>query len=371
MPHQVNRIFFANLGFRRNIFVRSTPLILTALLCACATPLKPQPVAPLVYPPPPEEPRFIFERTLSFSDSVEKPKFGDRLKQLATGAPKEVRGLTKPYDVAAYQDRVYVTDTVMKAVVVFDIPGERYREFGNEEPGMLIKPVGIAISALGEIFVADIGAKQILVYDLEGRYLRSIGAQSGLERPADVALDPAGLRLYVVDAGGVDSQAHVVQVFDAKTGALLQTIGKRGQNNGEFNFPLQAAVAPSGKLYVVDSGNFRVQSFNDDGSFDASFGTLGRYPGQFARPKGIATDSAGNIYVIDTAFGNVQIFNSDGQLLLFIGDRGQIGAPGKYMLPAGIDIDENGRIYIVDQFFRKVDIFRPAGLLSTPVIPSK
>lgn len=344
--------------------VRARPafLVLTAFLFACASTPEAPTVGPLVYPPPPEEPRFIFERTLSFSDSVEKAKFSDRLKLLATGAPKEVRGLTKPYDVAAYKDRVYVTDTVRKAVVMFDIPGGRYLEFGNEEPGMLVKPAGIAISARDEIFVVDIGANQVLVYDLDGHYLRSIGGQSQLQRPSDVTLDPTGTRLYIVDAGGVDSQAHAVQVFDAQTGAFLQTIGKRGQNNGEFNFPLQAAVAPSGKLYVVDSGNFRIQVFNADGSFDTTFGSLGRYPGQFARPKGIATDSAGNIYVVDTAFGNIQIFNSDGQLLLFIGDRGQVGAPGKYMLPAGIDIDENGRVYLVDQFFRKVDIFRPAAL---------
>lgn len=333
---------------------------LATLLFACATAPQPPAVAPLVYPPPPEQARFIFERTLSFSDNVTKATFSDRLKVLATGAPKEVQGLTKPYDVAAYQNRVYVTDTVLKAVVMFDIPNGRYVEFGMEEPGLLVKPAGIAISSLNEIFVADVAANRVVVYDLEGRYLRSIGDQNYLERPSDVALDLAAARLYVVDAGGVESQVHRVQVFDARTGAFLQSIGKRGQNDGEFNFPLQAAVAPSGKLYVVDSGNFRVQVFNPDGSFAAAFGSLGRHPGQFARPKGIATDGEGNIYVVDTAFGNVQIFNEAGQLLLFIGERAQVGSPGKYMLPAGIDIDEEGRIYLVDQFFRKVDIFRKA-----------
>ena len=127
-------------------------------------------------------------------------------------------------------------------------------------------------------------------------------------------------------------------------------------------FPLQAAVAPDGTLYVVDSGNFRVESFDPDGNFLSSFGSVGRFPGQFARPKGIAVDPAGNVYVVDTAFGNLQIFDRNGQLLMFLGERGEAGYPGKFMLPAGVDVDADGRVYMVDQFFRKVDVFRPANL---------
>lgn len=337
--------------------------IVAVLLSACASGPPPAPEENvLVFPDPPEQARFVFERTLRFNENVEQPSTADRWRRLATGAPKEVRGLVKPFDVAAWQGRVYVTDSIQRWVVMFDVPGGRFVEFGKEEPGQLSKPTGIAVTPNGEVLVADTGTQHIMIYDADGRYQRAIGSREQLQRPTDVAVDWARQRVYVVDTGGIESQEHRLVVYDWNTGEFLQTIGTRGEADGQFNLPLQVAVDSDGRVYVTDSGNFRVQSFNADGSFRSAFGTLGRYPGQFARPKGIATDPLGNVYVVDTAFGNFQIFDSDGRLLLFIGRRGDAGRPATYQLPAGIGIDVDGRVYVVDQFFRKIDVFRPASL---------
>jgi len=336
---------------------------LALALGACASGPPPQPEeAPLVFPEPPEQARFVFERTLRFNENVERPSTADRWRRLATGAPKEVRGLVKPFDVEAFQGRVYVTDSIQRWVVMFDIPGGRFVEFGKEEPGQLSKPTGIAVTPSGEVLVADTGSQRIMIYDGDGRYLRAIGSREQLQRPADVAVDWQRGRVYVVDTGGIESQEHRLVVYDWHSGEYLQSIGTRGEAEGQFNLPLQVTVDPDGQVYVTDSGNFRVQAFNPDGSFRLAFGTLGRYPGQFARPKGIATDPLGNVYVVDTAFGNFQIFDAQGRLLLFIGKRGEAGRPATYQLPAGIGIDVDGRVYVVDQFFRKVDVFRPASL---------
>ncbi len=264
-----------------------------------------------------------------------------------------------PFDVAASKGRVYVTDTVQRSVMLFDIDGKRYKEFGREKPGQLFKPTGIDISSLDEIFVADVTARHITVFDLEGQFKRTIGNQDQLIRPVDVSVSADGKTIYVVDNGGVDSQKHRVHIYDSQSGALLNSFGKRGTEAGEFNLPLQITRGKDNSLYVVDKGNFRIQAFDADGNFKHSFGSIGRYPGQFVSPKGIAADNDGNIYVVDTAFGNAQVFNADGQLLMVIGQRKQSSAPGNYMLPAGIDVDESGRVYIVDQFFRKVDVYRP------------
>ena len=336
--------------------------LVALLLTACAGTPEQSTFKPPVYPPPPSEPRFIFERTIIYNDDIEDYTSGDRFKQFATGSSRKLMGMVKPFDVAVYQGRIYVTDTVQRAVLLYDIPGKHFSEFGTEKPGELIKPLGIDISSEGEVYVADVSAQRIMVYDLKGTYLRAIGSKDIFNRPTDVAINPEGTRLYVLDTGGVTSENHHIIVFDPRSGKQLQTIGKRGDGDGEFNLPLQISVGPDGELFVVDGGNFRVQALHPDGSFDFAFGSIGRLPGQFARPKGIATDKAGNIYVVDTAFGNFQIFNNKGQLLMYIGERDNAGLPGKYMLPAGIDVDENGRIYIVDQFFRKIDVFRPFDL---------
>ena len=323
-----------------------------------------------MYPAPPDQPRFIYERTLQTNEDVEDLTTMDRLKVMATGQPLQVQGLVKPYGVAVHQGRVYVTDTAQRAVLMFDIPGRRFRQFGQEDAGQLHKPIGIAVSMDGEVYVADVIARRVLVYDGEGRYRRIVGSDQLLRRPAGVALSPDGRRLYVVDVGGLDNDDHRVQVFDAHSGAHLQTIGSRGVGNGQFNLPLQDAVAPDGTLYVVDGGNFRVEAFDPNGQFLLSFGEVGRFPGQFARPKGIAVDPAGNVYVVDAAFGNVQIFNPKGQLLMFIGDRDLAGKPGKFFLPAGVAVGEDGRVYMVDQYFRKVEVFKPLARLQREAVNS-
>ncbi len=338
-----------------------TGVLLTLLILAACTPAPKRlsDTAPeLIYPPPPAKPRFVFERSLRFDDNVLILSAGERLKRVLTGI-KEVRGLVKPYDVAAYHGQIYVTDTVQSAVIVFDIPGGRYRQFGQHEPGTLGKPLGIDVSPEGEVFVVDGASRHVKVYALDGTFRRTVGSPQTLTRPTDVAVDLTSDKLYIVDTGGIDTREHRLRVFNRHTGRFMQAIGERGREKGQFNLPLHAVVDLQGRVWVVDSGNFRVQQFSPDGRPGITFGSLGRYPGQFARPKGIAADPAGNLYVVDTAFGNFQIFNPEGELLLFIGQRGQAGKPGIYMLPSGIDVDLDGRIYVVDQFFRKVDVYRP------------
>lgn len=316
----------------------------------------------LAYPPPPEPPRFFFERTIRSSFDVKEITGADKLKIFATGTLGTATGLGKPYGVAVRQGRIYVTDTVKRAVLMFDVPGKNFKMIGTEGPGALQKPIGIDVTDDGEIFVADNSAKRVVVFDKDGKYLRAFGDRSIFKRPSGVAVSPDGLHAYVIDTGGVTTQEHHLYIFNAKTGELEKTIGTRGRGNGQFNLALQVTVAKDGTVYVTDSGNFRVQAFNPDGSHKLSFGTVGRKIGNFARPKGITTDPEGNVYVVDSAFGNFQIFNDKAELLMFIGQRGQQAAPGRYMLPAGITTDEDGRVYIVDQFFRKIDIYRPANI---------
>lgn len=340
---------------------RSVMVVAVALLAGCAAAPDKAFVAP-VFPLPPEEPRFIYERTLISSADVEVLSSEERFKMFATGVGRNARGLSKPFGVAAHRGRVYVTDTIQNAVVMFDIPGKKYSVFGNSGAGVLGKPLGIDVSESGEVYVVDSLGKRVVVYSPEGNFLRALGGREFLERPSGVAVNREGTRLYVVDTGGVSTDKHRVQVFDALTGEFIGTIGKRGKEPGEFNLPLLASVDGQGNLYVMDSSNFRVQRFGPQGEFQHTFGKVGRNLGDFARPKGIDVDGDGNIYVVDTSFGNFQIFDNDGQLLMFIGDRGEGNEPAKYVLPADIEVDEDGRIYVVEQFFRRIDVFRPYGL---------
>ncbi len=337
-------------------------VLLTSCGVAPTQSFKPEPNP--VFPAAPEEARFIYERSIYSTADVVKEDKNAGLRRMLTGEIKSGEGLAKPYGVAVFHGRVFVGDTQQRTVEVFDIPGQRSFKIGdNDDQGKLGTPMGLDVDGKGNLYVVDSRAKLVQVYDVDGKHLRTLLADGkSFVRPSGIAVDAAGTRIYVVDTGGVDSDAHRVRVFDAQSGKHLLDIGKRGSAPGELNLPRDVSIGKDGLLYVVDGGNFRVQVFNPDGKFVREFGTIGRRSGQFSRPKEVATDPDGNVYVVDSAFGNFQIFNPAGALLLAVGSRSERDGMAKYMLPSGIAIDGDGRVYMVDQFFRKVDIYRPAKL---------
>lgn len=316
----------------------------------------------LIYPPPPDEPRYAYERTIYGSADVTPRKNDAALKRALTGELERSEGLVKPYAVAVHRGRIFVSDSADRFVKVFDVPEGRYFKIGDDELGPLTKPLGIDVDAQGNLYVADGTARAIMVYTRDGKFLRKIGGPKVFERLSSVTIDSPGQRVFVTDIGGVSSDQHKIKVFDSNNGIHLFDLGKRGIGPGEFNLPRDVAIGIHGQIYVVDGGNFRVQVFDRTGRFINSFGSVGKQMGNFARPKEIATDAAGNVYVVDAAFGNFQIFSPDGDLLMFIGERSERDGPARYMLPSGIYVDEDGRVYMVDQWFKKIDIFRPHAL---------
>ncbi|MBI5430180.1 MAG: 6-bladed beta-propeller [Nitrosomonadales bacterium] len=319
----------------------------------------------MVFPDPPEDPRFYYERTIKSSADVLPRTEEDKFRRAMTGEQLTGEGFGKPYGLAVHHGRVFVGDTIRHVVLVFDIPEQKFFMIGKDEEegeGKLNKPMGLEVDHNGNLYVLDASYKQIIVYDRDGKFLRNIGNPNDFSRPAGIGVDAEGKRIYAVDIGGSSTDNHRILVYDAVSGERLPDIGKRGTQPGEFNLPRDAVVARDGTLFVVDGGNFRVQKLAADGKPITTFGSIGSQRGQFSRPKEAAVDGEGNVYVVDTAFGNFQIFNSDGQLLMHIGTRSNTDGPALYSLPSGIGIDEDGRIYIVDQYFRKIDVFRPATL---------
>jgi len=316
----------------------------------------------LVFPPPPETPRFVFERTILGSADITVEDSESKWRRVLTGEVDASTGFSKPFDVEACQGHLYVSDTVRRSVMVFNVPTGEFKEIGLEEPGALRKPLGMAVDNDCNLYVVDGTLKRVVVYDQDGDFLTAFGGSDKFQRPSHVDVDADARFAYVVDTGGVNNDQHRIRVFDIASGEHAYDIGHRGTGPGEFNLPKDIAVGPDGRLYVVDSSNFRVQVFEADGTYVQTFGSIGVQPGQFSRPKGVDTDPDGNVYVTDAAFGNFQIFNPAGQLLLFVGSRSNSPGAAKYMLPAGIAVDEDGRVYMVDQFFRKVDVYRPAAI---------
>jgi len=312
---------------------------------------------PVLWPAPPETPRFLHEATLRNAASLADDSQRAQMRRLLSGEDDGKASFGKPWAVAATGGRVYVSDTEGRRIFVFDLPRRRTFQFGLRLEGELKKPAGLTVDAQGRVYVVDSTARRLVIYDALGLYQRHIDGTRDWVRPTAVAVSPEGTRVYVLDTGGVQSTSHRLHVHDAD-GRALGTIGRRGDGAGEFNLPTDVAIGPDGTLWVLDAGNFRVQALAADGRPLRQFGSVGNGLGQLARPRGLAVDREGLVYVSDANFCNVQVFQPDGTLLLALGSRGERDAPGRYLLPSKLACDETGRLYVVDQFFHKIEVIR-------------
>ena len=174
--------------------------------------------------------------------------------------------------------------------------------------------------------------------------------------PRSLAVGPDGL-IYVADSGN-----HRIQVFDQE-GKFLLKWGGEGSGPGQFNEPWGIAVSPEGEVFVADTWNHRIQVFRPTGQFLREFGTFANVqqgdvqfePGKFWGPRGLAFDPAGNLYVADTGNKRIQKLTPGGQFLQTWGGGGII--PGSFEEPTGVDVNAQGNIYVADTWNRRIQKF--------------
>jgi DNA-binding beta-propeller fold protein YncE len=89
--------------------------------------------------------------------------------------------------------------------------------------------------------------------------LTSFGTDDFFHEPSDIEVDREKSLIYVVDAGSAR-----VLVFDLE-GKFVRAVGRKGQGPGEFTRPTGACVLPGGGLGVADPGANRIQVFDAAG----------------------------------------------------------------------------------------------------------
>jgi hypothetical protein len=91
-----------------------------------------------------------------------------------------------------------------------------------------------------------------------------------------------------------------------RAGEFVRSIGFKGTNVGEMNFPVAAAVSDENLVLVLDKHRYNVICFDLSGKFWGEFGGKGLSPGWFYHPSLLAVDGKNQVYVGQIFLNRVQ-----------------------------------------------------------------
>ena len=192
---------------------------------------------------------------------------------------------------------------------------------------------------------------------------------------------PDGDRVvYLTDAGSSECSYFdevLRKLPHPTTGQPIGTFfGVTGSAPGEFAGLTDVAVDDRrGWLYAVDTPNSRIQQFRLSATspasltltYERSIGTYGSGLGQLAYPQYVAVDQeSGRWYVSDMGNERIQAFSADGTPLFAFAPpeiaRWQV---------LGLNLGPDGAIYAADAFNNTIWVFAPDGSLRSRIAVAK
>ena len=293
--------------------------------------------------------------------------------------------------------RVYIADRFNFRIRQVDLNGVITTVAGGGDPadgigddgpatGAHIRPVGVAVDASGNIFIADDDHDTIrkvsggIITTVAGNNFSGYSGDGGPASSAQlngvygVAIDAAG-NLYIGDGGN-----SVIRKVDA--GGTITTMTPAAN----VSFGTDIASSPDGKVYVA-SAHDTVRRYDQAGNeFDFAGTGSGSYSGDggpavnatLSLPSAVAVDSSGNVYIADTRNNVIRKVDTLGIITTVAGNGvagfdGDGGEPTKAQLffPNGVAPDAHGGFYIGDQSNQRVrHVVRVPDLLGVKIAGS-
>lgn len=223
----------------------------------------------------------------------------------------------------------------------------------------------VAVDAAGRVYVPDTGNNRIQIYDAStGAFVTTWGSSgsgpSQFNCPWGVAISPVNGDFYVADRCN-----NRIQVFDSSRVYKTQLgSGSYGASDTQFAGPTGVAVDLNGAIYVADGDNNRVQKCGLSGLaytcalFAGVSGQSGDTYDRFRRPYAVAVDASGRLYVADADNQRVQVFGDSGAYLTTLG--GSWGAAtGQLRNPKGVALDSQGYVYVTDNINSRIQKLAP------------
>jgi len=232
--------------------------------------------------------------------------------------------------VADNSGNIYVTDAINHTIRKIDpaanvttiagTPGIAGSTNGTAANATFNIPAGIAIDAIGNLYIAEQGSHLIRKIDVAGNvttlagdgFLGLVDGQGSAARfafPSGLDIDNSG-NLYVADLVN-----YAIRKIDpAGNVTTVAGNGNSGFTNGSltearFGLLSDLVVDASGNIFIVDQGNQVIRKIDINGNVTTLAGGAGGgsiLDGQnefvkFNLPYGICMDAAGNLYITGSA----------------------------------------------------------------------
>lgn len=238
-------------------------------------------------------------------------------------------------------NNLYVVDSVMNLVWVFDPAGTLIRKIGSagEGDGELKFPVALTIlendQGQDELFVADRGHRKIQSFTLEGEYIQSYGIELS-DNTTKAVREAREFKLDLSNGGGQSKRMDMCKYAPLKpyyncaarcevnpTLSYCSTICADDPNHSfcdgyeppppppepiRFTKIQSLAVDSTGKIHALDIMAHWIQIFDptdNSGLTSGSYGVRGKNIGQLMVPKDIVINSNGQVIVANS--GNIRI----------------------------------------------------------------
>ena len=121
-------------------------------------------------------------------------------------------------------------------------------------------------------------------------------------------------------------------------GRFIKSWGTPGKQAGEFHLPHSIVRDAQGRLLVGDRENDRIQIFDDEGQWLATWNGFA--------PYGLALNPDGLVFVADARANQVLRLDASGKVQQRWGQKGK--APGEFDLPHMLDFDVQGNLIVAE-----------------------
>jgi sugar lactone lactonase YvrE len=224
------------------------------------------------------------------------------------------------------QGNLYVANYGTNQVLIYD---SQLTQTGSISEG-LSGPTRLAFDGAGDLYVANSTSNSITVYDPSGNQITSKTITKDVNRPLAVAVNSSG------DVFVGNNAVSDISVYNS-AGTLLGTY----HHDNHHNHFLVGAMAILGPNVYIGTGPTAGQSFINSYNIDLLLQGHARevvtyFDTADEGPTGIAFDASGNVYYYT---GTAVKYSPSNQVLLTLNT-------GHYGQGEGIAVDSQGNIYI-------------------------